>query len=102
MKIKTGDKVLIISGKNRGKSGKVINSFPRSSKIIVEGVNLQKKHVRPKKREEKGQIIEIAVPINVSNAQLICEHCSKIVRVGYKIEGDKKYRICKKCNKALK
>ena len=101
MKIKKGDKVLVISGKNRGKIGKVIDVFPRDLKVIVEGVNIQKRHIRPKKQDESGQIVEIAAPISVSNIKLICEKCNKATRVGYKIEGGEKFRVCKKCKKAL-
>ncbi|MFH0859148.1 MAG: 50S ribosomal protein L24 [Patescibacteria group bacterium] len=101
MKIKKDDIVLIISGKYRGKTGKILKSFPKKNQILVEGINLRKKHQKPKKSGEKGQIIEIPVPLNISNAQLICPKCKKAVRIGYRIEGGKKYRICKKCDKAL-
>lgn len=101
MRIKKGDKVLIISGKNRGKTGKVLDIFPRDFKLIVEGVNIQKRHIRPKKQDEKGQVVEIAAPISVSNTKLICEKCNKATRVGYKIEKGEKFRICKKCKNSL-
>jgi len=97
MKIKKGDTVLIISGKDRGKKGKVIDSFPKTGRVTVEGVNLRKKHVRPKKSGEKGQIVALSSPIAVSGLKLICSKCGKPARIGYKIEGEKKYRICKKC-----
>lgn len=97
MKIKKGDQVLIISGKDRGKKGKVTKVFPKENRILVENVNLRKKHSRAKRSEEKGQIIEFSLPISASNAKLICSKCSKPARVGYKIEEGKKYRICKKC-----
>ena len=101
MKIKKGDKVLVISGKNRGKTGKVTDVFPRNLRLIVEGVNFQKKHTRPKKQGEKGQIVEIAAPIDISNVKLICLKCNKASRVGYKVEGKDKFRICKICDSAL-
>ncbi len=101
MKIKKGDKVLIIAGKDKNKTGKVLRSFPKERKVIVEGVNLIKKRQRPKRRGEKGQIVQIAAPIDVSNVAFICSKCKKATRVGYKIKGDKKYRICKKCGKKL-
>lgn len=100
MKIKKGDTVLVISGKDRLKTGKVLNVFPKKEKIIVEGLNLRKKHVRPKRSGEKGQIVQIPVPFNVSNVKLICVKCGKATRVSYKTEGDKKYRVCKKCGQA--
>jgi len=104
MKIQKGDTVLIISGKYRGKRGKVLRVFPTQpggypKKILVEGVNLVKKHQRPRRTEEKGQIVEMPSPIDVSNAKLICSKCEKATRIGYKIIEGKKYRICKKCGK---
>lgn len=101
MKIKKGDTVLIISGKYRGKTGKVLRAFPKERKILVEGVNLVKKHQRPRRTGEKGQIIQIPKPIDVSNAKLICPKCKKATRVGYKIIEKIKYRICKKCGKEI-
>lgn len=101
MRIKKGDKVVVIAGKNRGKTGKVTDVFSRDLKLIVEGVNIQKKHVRPKKQGEKGQVVEIAAPINISNIKLICDKCNKATRVGYNVEGKEKFRICKKCQKEI-
>lgn len=97
MKIKKGDKILIISGKEKGKTGKVSSTLPEEGKILVEGVNLIKKHRKPRKSGEKGQIVQVAKPIDASNVKLICPKCSKATRVGYKLTADKKYRICKKC-----
>jgi large subunit ribosomal protein L24 len=97
MKIHKGDKVLVISGKDRLKEGKVVKAFPKIGKVIVEAVNLRKKHIKPKKSGEKGQVAEISLPIFVSNLKIVCPKCGVAARVGYKIEGDKKYRICKKC-----
>lgn len=97
MKIKKGDTVLIISGKDRGKKGKVIKALPKVGRIVVEGINLRKKHLRPKRAGEKGQIISLPLPIHVSNAKIICSKCGRAVRTGFKIEAGKKVRICKKC-----
>ena len=97
MKIKKGDTVLIISGKYRGKTGKVLRVFPKGGKVLVEGVNIMKKHQKPRKTGEKGQVIEMPLPIDVSNVKLICSKCGKATRIGYKIIDKKKYRICKKC-----
>jgi large subunit ribosomal protein L24 len=97
MKIRKGDTVLIISGKDRGKTGKILRALPRENKIVVEGVNLRKKHKKPRRGGEKGQIIVLPAPISASNVKLICSKCAKATRVGYKITGDRKYRICKKC-----
>jgi len=101
MRIKKGDTVLIISGKDRGRKGKILKVFPKEGKILVEGINLRKKHQKPKRTGEKGQIIEMPVPINVSNAKLICSKCGKSTRIGYKFIEKKKYRICKKCNQEI-
>jgi len=101
MKIKNEDIVLMISGKDRGKKSKVIKVFPKENKIIVEGVNLRKKHVRPKKEGEKGQVVEIADPFDVSNAKLICPKCKEAVRIGYKVVGKNKFRVCKKCGQEI-
>jgi large subunit ribosomal protein L24 len=97
MKIKKGDTVLIISGKDRARNGKVLDVFVKEGKIVVEGVNIRKKHVKPKRSGEKGQIVQLPSRMDVSNVKLICSKCGKAARVGYKKEGDKKYRICKKC-----
>lgn len=101
MKIRKGDTVSIISGKDRGRIGKVLKIFPKAGEILVEGVNLMKKHQRPKGAGEKGQIIQLPKPIDVSNAKLICSKCGKATRVGYRIVENKKYRICKKCGQEI-
>ena len=101
MKIKKGDLVLIISGKDRGRKGKVLKAFPKELKILVEGINLKKKHVRPKREGEKGQIVQIPAPVQISNLKVICPKCGKATRVGYQIIDKKKYRICKKCQKEI-
>lgn len=102
MKIKKDDKVKIIAGKDAGKSGKVLNIFRSTGKITVEGINIVKKHVKAKKDGEKGQRVELASPLDVSNAMLICPKCSKETRVGYAIgEDGEKSRVCKKCKKNI-
>jgi large subunit ribosomal protein L24 len=97
MKIKKGDTVLIISGKDRGRKGKVLRVFPEKESLLIEGINLRKKHLKPKKEGEKGQTVEILAKIYFSKVKLICQRCGKGSRVGYKIREGKKYRICKKC-----
>ena len=101
MNIKNGDTVLIISGKDQGKSGKVSEVFPRENKVIIEGLNIVKKHVRPKKEGEKGQRVEVPRAIDVSNVKLICPKCKKATRVGHKIIEKNKIRVCKKCNQEI-
>jgi len=101
MKIRKNDQVLIISGKDRGRKGRVIEVLPKERRIVVEGINLRKKHIKPKRSGEKGQIVEVPVSLDVSNTKFICQKCKKTARVGYKIEGKKKYRICKKCGEEI-
>ena len=101
MKIKKGDQVKIILGKDNGKTGKVLKVFPELGKILVEGANLIKKHVRPRKDGERGQRLELPAKLNVSNVMLVCPKCGKVTRVGYKTEGDIKNRICKKCKQII-
>ena len=101
MKIHKGDQVLIISGKDRGRKSKIIKVFPKERKVIIEGINLRKKHIKPKKSGEKGQIVETPASLDISDLKLICPKCGKPTRVGYKIEGKRKYRICKKCNQEI-
>ena len=101
MKVKKNDTVLIISGKYRGRKGKILKAFPKKDKVLIEGVNLRKKHQKPKKTGDKGQIIEVPAPIHVSNVKIICPKCKKATRIGYRIEGGEKYRICKKCDKTI-
>lgn len=102
MKVKKGDSVLIIAGKDKGRTGKIMKAFPKDMKILVEGINLKRKHVRPKKEGDKGQVVDMTAPINVSNVKIICSKCGKAVRVAYTIDekGNKK-RICKKCKQEI-
>lgn len=97
MKIKKNDTIKIISGKDKNKTGKVIKVIPDKGKILIEGLNLYKKHIRPKREGEKGQTILMPRPIDVSNIMIICQSCGKAGRIGYMIKNDVKIRICKKC-----
>ena len=97
MNIKKGDKVLITTGKDSGKSGKVASVNPKENRIVVEGLNMINRAIKPKKMGETGQIVSVAAPLNVSNAMIVCPLCGKTTRVGSKMEGDKKKRVCKKC-----
>jgi large subunit ribosomal protein L24 len=101
MKIKRGDTVLIITGKDRGRKGKVLKTLPKRERIIVEGINLRKKHIRPKRSREKGQIIELPAPIHTSNLKILCLKCGKATKVGYKLGEKTKERICKKCGQKI-
>lgn len=97
MKIKTNDQVLIIAGNDKGKKGKVLKSLPDKQRIIVEGIAIVKKHVKPKKSGQKGQVVPAPRAINISNVELVCSKCGKATRVGYEIIDGVKYRVCKKC-----
>ena len=97
MKIKKDDKVVVLSGKDKGKQGKVLIADPKGAKVVVEGVNVATKHQKPRKQGEEGGIIKRETPIRACKVALYCDKCGKGVRVGHKIEGDKKIRICRKC-----
>ncbi|HBB56627.1 TPA: 50S ribosomal protein L24 [Patescibacteria group bacterium] len=97
MKIKKGDTVKIISGKDKGKTGKVALVISDTQRIIVEGANMRKKHVKPRKQGQKGQTLEVAGSMHVSNAMFSCPSCGKATRLGAKKDGRKKYRVCVKC-----
>jgi large subunit ribosomal protein L24 len=97
MKIRKGDNVKMLSGKDRGKTGKVLRVLPKVRKAVVEGLNIAKKHVRPRRQGEKGQRVSVPAPVDISNLALICPKCSKPTRVGYKLTEKNKFRICKKC-----
>ena len=101
MKLKKNDQVLIMSGKDRGKKGKILQVFPKEHRILVEGINLRKKHQKPKKSGEKGQIISMPGHISASAAKLICPKCGKPTRVGHQILKENKIRICKKCKQEI-
>src|SRR3989344_209398 len=97
MKIKKGDQAVMLSGKDRGKTGKVVLVFPSDGKVIVEGLNLIKRHIRARKQGQKGQIISKERAVFASSVALVCKSCRKPTRVGHKFEGKNKIRICKKC-----
>jgi len=101
MKIKKGDKVTIIAGKDRSKSGPVLSIITEKNKVIVEGLNLITRHVKPKKSGEKGQKIKVPAPLSVSNVNLLCPKCKKITRIGYQVTEKGKSRICKKCKASI-
>ena len=97
MNIKKDDKVVVLSGKDKGKQGKVLVADPKAMKVIVEGVNVATKHQKPRKQGEEGGIIKVATPLYAAKVQLVCPKCGKGTRVGHKIADGKKVRVCKKC-----
>ena len=101
MKVKKNDTVVVITGKDVKKTGKVLVAFPQDNKIIVEGVNVQEKNRKARSAQETSQKIKKEGPIDASNVLVICPVCGKATRVGYQIVDGKKVRICKKCNASL-
>ncbi len=102
MYLKKNDSVQIITGKDRGKKGKVLQTFPESNKVVVEGMNMMAKNVRPKRQGEKGQVVRYNAPVDASNVALYCNKCSKPVKIGFTKTADgKKIRICRKCKQNI-
>lgn len=102
MRIKKGDKVKVIAGKDKGKTGEVLKVIPAKNKLVIEGINLAIKHVRPKREGEKGQRIRFPAPLAISNVLLICPKCKKTTRVSFKfLEDGTKKRVCKKCGEII-
>lgn len=100
--VRTGDTVVVLSGREKGKKGKVIAVSPKEGKVIIEKVNLVKKHVKPRRMGEQGGIVEAEGAMYASKVQIVCPRCGKATRVGHKIlEDGSRERICKKCGEAL-
>lgn len=99
MKLKKGDRVRVLSGKDVGKEGVITRVLPERDRVIVEGVNVAKRHQRATRATMQGGIIDKDMPIHVSNVALVCPSCGAPTRVGYRAEGDGKVRVCRKCGK---
>ncbi len=100
--VKTGDTVTVLSGKERGKKGKVLAVSPKEGKVIIEGVNMVTKHVKPRRMGEAGGLVKAEGAMYACKVQLVCPHCGKPTRVGHKVQEDgTKERICKKCGESL-
>ena len=97
MNVKKGDLVEVIAGKDRGVRAKVLRAMPEEGKVLVEGVAMVKKAIRPNQNNQEGGIISQEAPINVSNVELVCPTCGKATRVGHEMNDGKKVRVCKKC-----
>ena len=102
MRIKKGDTVLVLSGNDKDKKGEVLEVMPKDSKVVVKGVNVRKKHIKPRKQGDEGGILSIECAIDSSKVNVVCPKCGKATRVEYKIENDKKVRVCKKCGTKIK
>lgn len=100
MKIQKNDKVKILLGKDSGKTGKVQRVLTKEDKVVVEGLNVYKRHIK-KRGNKEGGIIELAKPMDISNVALVCPNCDKSTRIGYEIKDGTKVRICKKCHKLI-
>lgn len=102
MKIITADTVIVIAGKDKGKTGKVTRALPKTGKVVVEKVNIVTKHIKKRSEGGEGQKIHFEKPIDVSNVKLVCPNCKKPARVGYtKLKNGKKARVCKKCQEGI-
>jgi len=100
--LKKNDTVEVLSGKDKGRVGKILSVFPKSSKAVVERINIVKRHTKPSATNQQGGIIEVESPVDLSNLQIICKKCSKTVKVNFLfVEGENKVRICKKCNEHI-
>ena len=102
MRIKKGDTVQVLSGNDKGKTGEVLEVIPKTEKVIVKGVNVRKKHVKPRKQGEEGGILSVECAIHSSKVNVVCPKCNKPARIGYTMNKDKKVRVCKKCGSELK
>jgi len=102
MKLKKDDTVKVIAGKDKGKEGKIIQVFPKLNKVVVDKINIYKKHLKSQQKGQSGQIIEFSAPLDASNVMLVCPQCGKATKVGYKLSADnKKVRMCKHCQKSI-
>lgn len=101
MKIKKGDNVIVLTGKNRGNQGKILSVIKKTNKVLIEGVNEVKRRRKPRKSNEKGQTITMASPIDASSVALWCKSCGKGRRFAVQMDGTKKIRVCVKCKETL-
>ncbi len=101
MNVKKGDTVVVLSGKDKGKKGKVQSTMPGESKVVVEGVNMVTCHTKPRRQGEEGGIVRREAALYASKVQVVCPKCGKGTRVAHKIEDGKKIRVCKRCGASL-
>ena len=99
--VKTGDTVVVNSGDDKGKKGKVLEVSKAEGKVIVEGINIVTKHVKPRRQGEQGGLVKAEAPIYACKVMPVCPKCDKPTRVGHEIKGDKKIRVCKHCGAEL-
>ena len=101
MKLRKGDKVKVMAGKDRGQEGTIERIYEKQSKIVIQGINMVKRHVKKNQELPEGGIVDVARPFNLSNVMVVCGKCKKPTRVQFKIEKDKKIRVCAKCDAPL-
>ena len=101
MKFRKGDQVKVVIGKDKGKTGKIEKVFPKENTVLVAGINMYKKHVKPGDPRKPAGIIDIVKPVSSAKVLLVCPKCSKVTRIGYRFEDSKKIRICRKCEQKL-
>ena len=102
MRIKKGDNVMVLSGNDKGKTGEVLEVIQKEDKVVVKGVNVRKKHVKARKQGDESGIIPVECAIPASKVNVVCPKCGKVTKVGYRVDKDKKVRVCKKCGAELK
>ena len=102
LKIKKGDTVKVLSGNDKGKTGEVLEVMPKTEKVIVKGINIKKKHVKPRRQGEEGGIIPKEFPIHTSKLAVVCPKCGRTTRIGTEVDGENKVRVCKKCGAKIK
>ena len=102
MRIRKGDNVQVLSGNDKGKTGEVLEVIQKEDKIVVKGVNVRKKHVKARKQGDESGIIPVECAIPASKVNVVCPKCGKVTKVGYRVDNDKKVRVCKKCGAELK
>ena len=101
MKLRKGDEVKVTSGRDKGKVGKVEKVLLKENKVFVSGVNIYKRHYKPRKQNEKGGIIDIVKPVPVANISFLCPKCKSTTRIGFRDSENKKVRICRKCEQEV-
>ena len=101
MNVKKNDTVLVLSGKDKGKTGKVLSTMPKTGKLVVEGVNVATCHIKPRSQDQLGGIMQREIPLYASKVQLVCPKCKKGTRVGHKVVSGNKVRVCKKCGEEI-
>ena len=101
MKIKRDDRVRVMAGKDKGREGKVEKVYKKSDKVLIANINVYKRHVKKNDKMPQGGIVDVPRPLDVAKVMLVCPKCKKATRIGFKVEKDKKFRVCKKCESKI-